>query len=158
MRSLGTYRPLTPAMMEMLEELVRDRDGRCYFADTKHRYDHDCTGRTWAAHLYPQSGLKKIYRYGAWTREGDGYWRPMEPYTPEASDRHTITLADICGDARNAVAMCDEMHKFYDDGINVRRKCFALLPEAFTPFMREYRLEAQIERYFGLEPFSLEAV
>jgi hypothetical protein len=54
--------------------------------------------------------------------------------------------------------MCDEMHKFYDDGINVRRKCFALLPEAFTPFMREYRLEAQIERYFGLEPFSLEAV
>lgn len=157
MKRFGSYRPLTPKKMGELEDTVVRRDGRCYFADHNHQYGHRCEGRTWAAHLYPQSGLKNAagFKYGAWRLNDDEQWRPRQPYTPDRIEMIVVTLADICADPRNAVAMCDSMHGVFDQSAFVRRKCFALLPDHFEEFYREYGIEPEVERYYSLAPFAL---
>lgn len=156
MKRFGSYRPLTPSQMAELEERVMRRDGRCYFADPKHRHPHHCEGRSWAAHLYPQARLKSYYRYGAWREPDKDHWHPIEPYTPERKDRIEKSLAEICSDDRNVVAMCDYMHGLFDRSVAARRACMEVLPAEFEHFYREYRLEPMVERHFGLKPFALD--
>jgi hypothetical protein len=165
-RSAGTYRPMTPAQMVELQSKVANRDGYCFFADGRHHINHRCSGRQWAGHLYPQSKLKNEagFRDGAWKMPDDAFWRPLNRYTPRREGMVTLTLGEICGIAENAVAICDGFHKPFDDEVDIRRQAFDLLERYddgsgpdFKRFYRMFQLEAQVERHFGLKPFTLDA-
>lgn len=157
MRRAGTSRPMTPAQMAAFETALQNKYGYCYFADPEHRIQHSCTGRSRGMHLLPQSKLKDVFRYGAWKMPDDQLWRPMELYTPERKGMVILELGEVCSDVRDGVPGCDGIHRPFDNNIDVRREAFELLPDDFTRFWKDFQVAAEVERYFGLEPFALEA-
>ncbi len=157
MKRAGSYRPMTPAQMQEFHANLQDKYGYCYFADPEHRIEHRCTGRSWGMHLYPQSQLKRDFREGAWKMPDGQFWRPLTRQTPNRKGMVTLTLGEICSDTRFGVPGCDGIHAPFDNNIDLRREAFPILPPDFMRVVRAYQLEAAVELYYGLKPYSLEA-
>ena len=161
MKRRGTGRILTPAQYEELLEEVEARDERCWFHDV---IPHACSGVGEAAHLIPQSDLKRHFSHGVVRRKVRHYrdsrdggftiedrWVPRSRIDVCSPYDDKLELWQLARDARNVVFACSFIHGIFDRGF-YRHKALdfprALLEPRFEAYVSEFGMERLASKRF----------